>query len=131
MERPRRRDDRRPGEPRRPGCRVVAADRVAVTDGGYDFRFALGAPPSARAEHASVAVGDGTILAPMPGKIVGIAVAAGDRVAAGDLLVVLEAMKMEHRIEAPAGGAVERVAVAVGDVVAAGAELVVLENEPR
>jgi acetyl/propionyl-CoA carboxylase alpha subunit len=103
---------------------ILSGNRVAVADGGADLQFTVGAPPSARAEHAHTAAGDGTVVAPMPGKIAAIAVAPGGRVAAGELLLVLEAMKMEHRITAPSGGTVERVAVAVGDVVAGGAELV-------
>jgi biotin carboxyl carrier protein len=66
------------------------------------------------------------VVTPMPGKIVSVAAAAGDAVAAGAPLVVLEAMKMEHRIEAPIAGTVERVAVAPGDVVAAGTVLLTI-----
>jgi len=62
----------------------------------------------------------------MPGKIVKVAVAEGDAVAERDLLVVLEAMKMEHRIEAPHAGTVERIAVVPGALVSAGATLVEL-----
>ena len=64
--------------------------------------FATLAPPSASSPGAATAggSGDGRINAPMPGKIVKIAVSAGSAVEAHDLLVVLEAMKMEHRIEA-------------------------------
>ena len=65
----------------------------------------------------------------MPGKIVSVAVRPGDSVAIGDLLVVLEAMKMEHRIEAPIDGKVSAVHVAAGDVVAGGAALVAI-GEP-
>ena len=60
----------------------------------------------------------------MPGKIVSVAVHPGDNVQLHDLLVVLEAMKMEHRIEAPVAGTVSALHVAPGDVVAAGAALV-------
>ncbi len=49
------------------------------------------------------ALQDGRVTAPMPGKIVKVAVREGDTVAERDLLIVLEAMKMEHRIEASAG----------------------------
>jgi biotin carboxyl carrier protein len=60
----------------------------------------------------------------MPGKIVKVAVKPGDAVAERDLLVVLEAMKMEHRIEATRGGVVKSVAVSPGELVSAGAALV-------
>jgi 3-methylcrotonyl-CoA carboxylase alpha subunit len=59
----------------------------------------------------------------MPGKIVSVAVKAGDKVAERDLLIVLEAMKMEHRIEAARGGTVTAVAVAPGALVTGGATL--------
>jgi biotin carboxyl carrier protein len=60
----------------------------------------------------------------MPGKIVKVAVKPGDSVAERDLLVVLEAMKMEHRIEATQSGVVKSVAVAPGVLVTGGATLV-------
>jgi acetyl/propionyl-CoA carboxylase alpha subunit len=73
------------------------------------------------------AAGSGSLAAPMPGRVVRVSVQAGDRVAAGDELLVLEAMKMEHRIEAPCAGRVAAVHVAAGEFVAAGAVLAVVE----
>jgi len=73
----------------------------------------------------------GSLVAPMPGIVQRVRVAVGDRVAARDELLVLEAMKMEHRILAPAAGTVAAVHVAPGETVTAGALLVVLtEDEP-
>ncbi|MEY4711741.1 MAG: hypothetical protein RIS88_1191 [Pseudomonadota bacterium] len=69
----------------------------------------------------------GRLTAPMPGKVVSIAVKAGDRVAKGQALAVMEAMKMEHTIAAPADGTVAEVLYAPGDQVAEGAELLKLE----
>ncbi len=69
----------------------------------------------------------GGLTAPMPGKVLAVAVTAGGQVSAGELLVVLEAMKMEHHITAPADGTVTEVRVAVGDQVDNGALLLVLE----
>ncbi len=66
---------------------------------------------------------------PVPGTVVAVHVAPGDRVAAGDALVVLEAMKMEHRIRADADATVVEVVVAVGDAVDAHEVLVVLEPD--
>jgi biotin carboxyl carrier protein len=83
-------------------------------------------PPSAAAQRTGAVHGDGSVSAPMPGKIVSVAVQAGSSVALHDLLVVLEAMKMEHRIEAPIAGTVSALHVAPGDVVAAGAALVTI-----
>ncbi len=68
--------------------------------------------------------GDGRINAPMPGRVLAVDVAAGQSVAAGDRLLVLEAMKMEHRITARAAGVVQAVHIATGDQVADGMLLV-------
>ena len=65
----------------------------------------------------------------MPGTITVVAVAAGDTVVEGQLLVVLEAMKMEHRIVANVDGVVERVLVEVGQSVAAHAVVVEFTDE--
>jgi biotin carboxyl carrier protein len=64
----------------------------------------------------------------MPGKIVKVAVRDGDAVGERELLVVLEAMKMEHRIEATADAVVESVLVKEGQIVAAGTPLVTLSG---
>ena len=65
----------------------------------------------------------GSLLAPMPGTVVRVAVVAGDKVEAGAPVVILEAMKMEHVVTAPAAGVVAEVAVQAGQAVDAGAEL--------
>jgi 3-methylcrotonyl-CoA carboxylase alpha subunit len=65
----------------------------------------------------------GRLTAPMPGKVVSFAVKAGDKVAKGQPLAVMEAMKMEHTIAAPADGTVEELLYAPGDQVTEGAEL--------
>ncbi|GAB1576789.1 acetyl/propionyl/methylcrotonyl-CoA carboxylase subunit alpha [Bordetella petrii] len=79
--------------------------------------------------HAQDAQGDhaGGLTAPMPGKIISIAVQAGDSVSKGQPLLVMEAMKMEHTISAPADGKVREMFYAVGDQVAEGAELVAID----
>ncbi|WP_353234068.1 acetyl/propionyl/methylcrotonyl-CoA carboxylase subunit alpha [Diaphorobacter ruginosibacter] len=68
----------------------------------------------------------GRLTAPMPGKVVSFAVKAGDKVAKGQALAVMEAMKMEHTIAAPADGVVAELLYAPGDQVAEGAELLKL-----
>lgn len=70
----------------------------------------------------------GGLRAPMPGKVLAISVAEGELVERGQLLLVLEAMKMEHRITAPASGTVKAIKVAAGEQVANGALLVMLEE---
>jgi propionyl-CoA carboxylase alpha chain len=69
---------------------------------------------------------DGGQVAPMPGKILVVGVAVGDQVEAGQVLVLMEAMKMEHQITAPAAGEVTEVMVEVGEQVDNGALLVVV-----
>jgi 3-methylcrotonyl-CoA carboxylase alpha subunit len=75
--------------------------------------------------HAGEHDGDGAgLVAPMPGKVIAVHVAAGSRVAKGTPLLVMEAMKMEHAIVAPEDGIVEAVLYAAGEQVAEGAPLV-------
>ena len=69
------------------------------------------------------------LTAPLPGKLVQVAVAPGQRVAKGELLLVLEAMKMEHRIHAPHDGVIDSVGGQVGDFVPAEAVLVSFRQE--
>ena len=65
----------------------------------------------------------GRLTAPMPGKVVSFSVKAGDKVAKGQPLAVMEAMKMEHTIAAPTDGTVEELLYAPGDQVTEGSEL--------
>lgn len=70
----------------------------------------------------------GGLIAPMPGKVLATAVAEGEDVEAGQLLVVLEAMKMEHRIVAPAAGTITKIHIEVGEQVEKDVVLVDLEE---
>jgi len=72
----------------------------------------------------------GSSVAPMPGGVVRVAVSVGDAVVSGQLLVVLEAMKMEHAIHASGPGTVAVVHVSVGEQVETGQLLVVVDGEP-
>lgn len=76
---------------------------------------------------AAEQVAEGSALAPMPGSVVRLSVAVGDRVEAGQVLVVLEAMKMEHAVHAGATGMVVEIDVAEGDQVETGRVLAVVE----
>jgi acetyl-CoA carboxylase biotin carboxylase subunit len=80
-------------------------------------------PPASAEDH-------GGCRAPMPGRVLAVRCAAGDRVAKGQVLVVLEAMKMEHEVRAPEDGVVHGIPVEAGQQVDAGAILVVLEASP-
>ncbi len=74
-------------------------------------------------------VATGSLLAPMPGSVVSIAVATGEHVEAGKPVMVLEAMKMQHTVFAPHDGVVTDLSVTVGQQVAAGAVLAVVQAD--
>ena len=78
--------------------------------------------------HAEAA-GGGKVIAPIPGRIASVLVAAGDTVAAGQLLVVMEAMKMEISLTASRDGIIASVHADVGEMVSEGTEIVVLAEE--
>ena len=85
------------------------------------------AAPAAAAPAAPVVTGAGeAINAPMPGNILKVNVQNGQAVKAGEVLVVLEAMKMENEIMAPKAGTVTQVLVSKGSTVDTGAPLVVI-----
>ena len=83
------------------------------------------AAPAASAPAAPLAAGE-TVSAPMPGNILKVSVTQGQAVKAGDVLVILEAMKMENEIVAPRDGTIAQVVTAKGAVVDTGAPLIVL-----
>jgi propionyl-CoA carboxylase alpha chain len=108
--------------------------RVRITRAGdtYYADSALGADAlreAARFPDPSDAKPPGSLLAPMPGVVVKVEVAVGDRVAAGDRVLVLEAMKMEHPITAPAPGTVTEIRVGAGEHVDGGSLLAVVDGE--
>ena len=80
--------------------------------------------PAAAPKAAAGAAGAVAVKAPMPGNILAVKVAAGASVKAGDVLVILEAMKMENEIVAPQDGTVASVNVNKGDTVNSGDVLV-------
>ena len=85
------------------------------------------APAPAAPKAAPVSAGDKTVTSPMPGTILGVKLKEGDAVKTGQLVIILEAMKMENEIVAPADGVVASVAVKEGDTVETDATLVVLK----
>lgn len=96
---------------------TVWLDDLALRDATFD-------PPARRAGAA-----DGLLRAPMAGTVVQVAVAPGDRATAGQVVAVLEAMKMEHPLRAPFDGVVRGVAVAAGAQVAARALVAEITGE--
>lgn len=97
---------------------------LEVRVGGLTFHFGL--RESEQADKGALPR-DGKLLAPMPGKVLGIFVRPGQSVEAGDRLLVLEAMKMEHRLTAPAAGTIKAVHIGENDQVPEGRLLVELE----
>lgn len=88
---------------------------------------AVPAAPAAPVAAPAAALASGEVVkAPMPGNILKINVAPGQKVEEGDVLIVLEAMKMENEIVATKSGTVAQVAVSKGAVVETGAPLVVI-----
>jgi 3-methylcrotonyl-CoA carboxylase alpha subunit len=112
------------GEARRFRCRV-SAQRVFLHDG--DARLVLARLPAFQTGDERAAGTGDRLLAPMPGRIVLLRVAAGDVVADGQELGVMEAMKMELSLKAPRAGTVAELRVAAGDFVDADALLVRLQ----
>ncbi len=111
------------GGERHRAAMVRDGERLLVWCDGETFVFERAAGRLARAsEHA------GSLAAPMPGRVRRTLVAAGDRVEKGQVVLILEAMKMEHSIRAPGAGIVARLAHAEGDLVDAGTELAVIEE---
>src|SRR6185295_18978593 len=93
---------------------------VWCAGGAHEFRRAAG-----RAAARSAAGHDsGDLLAPMPGRVRRVVAAVGERVSKGDVLLILEAMKMEHAIRAPRDGVVARIFHGEGELVESGAILV-------
>lgn len=84
------------------------------------------APAAAPKKAAPAPAGVTPVTAPMPGTILDIKVSQGQAVKAGDVLVILEAMKMENEIKAPSDGTVASIAVSKGEGVDTGATLITL-----
>ena len=130
-----------------PGVEMVSATpaEVVLSDDGVATAFAVArygqevwvdSPRGAVAftvvprfgDPASV-VAEGSLLAPMPGSVIRLGAALGDRVTAGQPLVWLEAMKMEHTITAPTDGVLRQLDVTLGQQVAVGAVLARVETD--
>ncbi|GAB2774284.1 biotin carboxylase N-terminal domain-containing protein [Nocardioides salsibiostraticola] len=104
---------------------------VAIADHRVDVDGAVGHLALTRVPRfvdPADAVASGSLLAPMPGTVVKVAVEQGDEVAAGDVVLVLEAMKMQHTVTAPTAGTVTEINVQPGAQVASGEVLAVVEE---
>ena len=104
--------------------------KITVNGVVYDVQVeetGAAAPAAPAAAPAAPAAGAEVVASPMPGTIVSVAVSAGASVKKGDVLVVLEAMKMENEIMAPHDATVAGVHVNKGDSVESGTPLVSLQ----
>ncbi len=111
------------------GAAIVAAeyDAAAPAPAAAAPAPAAAAPQAAPAAAPQVAVGAGEVVAaPLPGTVLSIKVQAGQAVKKGDVLVIIEAMKMENEIVAPKDATVTQIVATSGATVDSGAPLVVL-----
>ncbi len=107
------------------GAQIDSDDPLAVLHHGKSGRPATAAPS---APETAAPDGNRATIAPMQGTVVSLSVAEGDEVYAGQALLVMESMKMEHVIGAACSGVVRRVAVAAGDAIFEGHALVFIEE---
>jgi len=108
------------------GSFMSVADKMFVTTNGQHFE--ISATDLLHQDELGIA-GSSVVKAPMPGKVIAIAVKPGDTVAVGDSLLVLEAMKMEHALGATLNGVIQSIDVEIGEQVEDGQLLIVLEPE--
>ena len=111
---------------RQAGRAILLADGVVMLHGGRQYHVALRRFEAADAGQGG---GDGTVRAPMNGRIVAVQVEPGQRVARGTRVALMEAMKMEHSLAAPIDGTVAEVMVVAGVPVVAGAPIVRIEAD--
>ena len=116
--------DPAPAGKRLAGARLETNDPLAV------LAYGKAAQPASKERQADVAVADGAsaLVAPLQGTVVSVAVAEGDAVRAGQVVAIMESMKMEHEIRADHGGIVRSVGVAPGDTIYEGHLLLSIEE---
>ncbi len=91
---------------------VFREEKVAVFVGGEQYSLIL-----PRKNYGGAAAAKGSLLSPMPGRVVKIMVQRGEHVTKGQALMIMEAMKMEHTIRSPVNGEVEKIFYGMGDLV--------------
>ena len=103
---------------------VCGAGALTVFAGGDSYRLEFEKPVAIEEEDPS-----GRLVSPLPGSVIQVLVSSGETVAKGQVLMIIEAMKMEHTISAPKRGTVGEIYFCKGEQVAEGAQL--LEFEPE
>ncbi|PNG25679.1 acetyl/propionyl/methylcrotonyl-CoA carboxylase subunit alpha [Methylocella silvestris] len=103
---------------------LAVADQIIVFEDGQAFTFDTELTQFGEPESDA----DGTIIAPMPGRIVALATTSGASVKKGQLLITLEAMKMEHAMKAPFDGVVDQLGIEEGEQVKEGMLLIALRR---
>ena len=101
---------------------------VEVAEEGVVSVAAPVAAPAPAAAAVEVAAGDTPITAPMPGKVSKIMKKVGDKIAKGECIMTLEAMKMQNEIGAPVGGTIKSINVTKGEGVKPGQTMAVISN---
>lgn len=116
--------------PAHAGARVDAIDPLAVLTYGKTGSPTVSTAPAPAAPAPEVVGPDGTIpvAAPLQGTIVSIDVTEGDTIRAGEQLLIMESMKMEHEIRATTSGVVRRIGIAAGDTIYEGHPLLFIEE---
>jgi 3-methylcrotonyl-CoA carboxylase alpha subunit len=110
-----------------PDATLIESDNgVFVLRGGRQTHVSLADFEAADADHSA---GDGTVRAPMHGKLLAVLVSEGETVTKGHRLAIIEAMKMEHAIVAPRDGVVKEIAAAAGSQVAEGARILDIDAQ--
>jgi 3-methylcrotonyl-CoA carboxylase alpha subunit len=109
---------------------AAEGDHLFIHLGGRAYALSLHDPVKYYAVEVGADAAD-FVRAPMPGSVIATPVMAGDKVAAGDTLVVIESMKIEVAIKAPRAGVVEAVAFSLGQSFERDAVLVTLTEEQR
>jgi len=109
------------------GSHVAAGGRIRLTLEGETFDIGIGSEARPAATAGGGGAGSGAVLAPMPGVVAEVRVAPGDRVEAGQVVIVLESMKLFTSLSAGVDGVVADIACQPGDTAQAGKRLVLIE----
>ena len=106
----------------------MAGERVRLTLEGESFDIRIGSEARPATTAGGAGAGSGAVLAPMPGVVAEVRVTPGDQVAAGQIVIVLESMKLFTSLSAGVDGVVTDIACRPGDTVQAGKRLVLIEQ---